>query len=102
MVPPLGEHIPPADPARWALWSFFLLAFVSLAVLSGQRRLRVVFLLGTCLILTIVWDSCGGGSATRTPGTPAGTYTLKVTGTVTSSATSAQLTHATNLTLTVD
>ncbi len=102
MAPPLGEHFPPAVPGRWALWSFFLLAFVSLAVLSGHRRRRVVFLLGTCLILTIVWASCGGGSATHTPGTPAGTYTLKVTGTVTSSGTSTQLTHTTNLTLTVD
>jgi len=101
MTPPLGKHIPPAVPRGWALWSFFLLALVGLAVLSESRR-RAAWLLGACLLLMIAWASCGGGSATHTPGTPAGTYTLKVTGTVTSTGTPTQLTHTTNLTLTVD
>lgn len=102
MAPPLGERFPPAVPGRWVLRSFFLLAFVSLAALSVTRRRRALWLAGICLLMMIVWASCGGGSATHTPGTPTGTYTLKVAGTVTSSATSTQLTHTANLTLTVD
>ena len=66
------------------------------------RRRGALWLPGICLPVMIVWAACGGGSATHTPGTPSGTYTLKVTGTVTSSATSTQLTHTANLTLTVD
>jgi hypothetical protein len=102
MAPPLGKRFPPAVPGDWVLWSFFLLAVVSLAALCAPRHRRALWLGGICLLLMIAWASCGGGSTTHNPGTPSGTYTLKVTGTVTSSGTSTQLTHTTNLTLTVD
>jgi len=102
MVPPLGKFFPPAVPGGWVLWSIFLLVFVCLAVLSATGRRRALWLPGICLLMMIVWASCGGGSVTHNPGTPAGTYTLKVTGTVTSSGSSTQLTHTANLTLTVD
>jgi len=54
------------------------------------------------LLLAMLWTACGGSStpATKTiPGTPAGTYTVVVTG---SAASTSTLTHTINLTLTVN
>jgi ABC-type glycerol-3-phosphate transport system substrate-binding protein len=57
--------------------------------------------LAVILLLVAASVACGGGSTvTHTPGTPAGTYTLTVTATVTSG--SATLTHNLVLTLAVD
>ena len=57
--------------------------------------------LGTLTLLVTLWTACGGGgsSVVHSPGTPAGTYTLTVTATVTSN--SATLKHSENLELTV-
>jgi len=53
--------------------------------------------------MVMLWSACGGGAqVVHTPGTPAGTYTLDVSATVTSAATSSKLTHDLKLTLTVD
>ena len=53
------------------------------------------------LLVALAVPGCGGGGATVThnPGTPAGTYSLTVTGTVTSG--SATLTHSFTLKVTV-
>jgi hypothetical protein len=56
--------------------------------------------LASGLLLALVLAGCGGGpSTTSNPGTPAGTYTLTVTGSMGSG--SAALSHIVKLTLTV-
>jgi hypothetical protein len=103
MAPPMGKSFPQGLEGSWILWSCFLLAVVSLAALSATRRRRAPWLLGACLLMMIVWAACGGGgNVVHTPGTPAGTYTIKVTGNMTSAAPSGQITHSLNLTLTVN
>jgi len=89
---------------RLALWLAFPdLSGLVLLVSSGarprrpRRPLKVLALLGL-LFLAIAWPACGGGSSGSRV-TPAGTYTVTVTGTYT--AGSARLTHSTKLTLVV-
>ena len=69
---------------------------------GGKRRAAI--LLGACLLIAMFWSACGGGTpqVVQTPGTPTGTYTLDVSATVTSAATSSTLTHDLKLTLTVN
>ena len=58
--------------------------------------------LAVLLVLVGLWASCGGGGSNdviHVPGTPAGTYSLTVTGTTGSG--SATLQHNFSLTLTV-
>ena len=84
-------------------WLYALLALASLAALAGAGKRRAAFLLGACLLIVVFWSACGGGAQViHTPGTPSGTYTLDVSATVTSAATSSKLTHDLKLTLTVD
>jgi len=54
--------------------------------------------LASGLLLTLALAGCGGGTPSN-PGTPAGTYTLTVTGSMGSG--SATLSHSVMLTLTV-
>jgi hypothetical protein len=106
MLTPMGKSFPQGLEGGWILWSCIFLVFVSLAALCAARRRPSPWLWGTCLLtMMMVWAACGGcggSNVVHTPGTPTGTYALKVTGTVTSAATSTQLTHVTNLTLTVN
>jgi len=66
-------------------------------------RIRFLTLALALMLVAAIWlPSCGGGSSTTTPpnpGTPAGTYSLTVTATMTSGATT--LTHNLSLTLKV-
>jgi hypothetical protein len=84
-------------------WLYALLMLASLAGLAGAGKRRAAYLLGACLLIVMFWSACGGGAqVVHTPGTPTGTYTLDVSATVTSAATSSTLTHDLKLTLTVD
>jgi uncharacterized YccA/Bax inhibitor family protein len=57
--------------------------------------------LAAMLLMALVWAGCGGGGSpvVHNPGTPAGTYSLTVTGTVTSGSNT--LKHNLTLNLTV-
>jgi Abnormal spindle-like microcephaly-assoc'd, ASPM-SPD-2-Hydin/Beta-propeller repeat len=81
--------------SSWALaFAFFGMFFLP----KARRRRLVIALLCLVPLCIVLLSSCGGGSSTPPPqkgGTPAGTYTLKITATL-GSATQTQ-----NLTLTV-
>lgn len=76
----------------------FLLLLAGLAAAKRQGKPRLVALVGlACVLLIAGWSAaCGGGSSTpANPGTPAGTYSVTVTGT------SASVSHSTTLNLSV-
>jgi hypothetical protein len=80
-----------------------LLGLASLAALAVARQRRAAYLLGACLLVVMLWSACGGGGqVAHTPGTPAGTYTLDVSATATSTTPPSTLTHDFKFTLTVD
>jgi len=98
---------PGGSPLLW------LLALVGLAALLAVWRLRALkpaptLALAGMLLLILVWAACGGGGgfvSTNGPsGTPAGSYSLKVTGTYTSASpeSAERLSHEATLTLTVN
>jgi hypothetical protein len=68
------------------LWLLILAALAGYFVF-GRRRARVGFslaVLGVLLVASLALPSCGGSGAVTTPpavGTPAGTYTITITGT---------------------
>ena len=103
------RHVPTAPPGRpmsTLLWTIaVLMVGIAGTVQSwkntGARKRRAVFLmLVTGLLLTLAVGACGGGGAEmHDPGTPAGTYTLTVTGTAGSG--SSALSHNVTLTLKV-
>ena len=102
---PFGKVSPPSITGLGRMfWLYAFLALASLAVLAGVGKRRAAFLLGACLLIAMFWSACGGGTpqVVQTPGTPTGTYTLDVSATVTSAATSSTLTHDLKLTLTVN
>jgi len=104
LAPPAGRFLPPSFTGLGRVfWLYALLGLASLATLAAARKRRAAYLLGACLLLAMLWTACGGGSSTPAPktipGTPAGTYTVVVTGTAASTST---LTHTINLTLTVN
>jgi hypothetical protein len=104
LAPPAGRFLPPSFTGFGRVfWLYGLLGLASLATLAAARKRRAAYLLGACLLLAMLWTACGGGSSTpapkTVPGTPAGTYTVVVTGTAASTST---LTHTINLTLTVN
>ncbi|MGD0922710.1 MAG: choice-of-anchor D domain-containing protein [Terriglobia bacterium] len=75
-----------------------LLAGVVLRRASSSARLRLLPVLGACILLVaLVWAACGGGGGlyVRSGGTPAGTYMLTIT------ATTSNVSHNTTVKLTV-
>jgi hypothetical protein len=104
LAPPFGKVLPPSITGLGRMfWLYALLMLASLAGLAGAGKRRAAYLLGACLLIVMFWSACGGGAqVVHTPGTPTGTYTLDVSATVTSAATSSTLTHDLKLTLTVD
>jgi Abnormal spindle-like microcephaly-assoc'd, ASPM-SPD-2-Hydin len=106
------ENPPPAVPWRlpillWLLWGL-LVAATGLAIARKRAKLG----LGVALLWMVAWAGCGGGGmspvATGGP-TPAGTYTVVVTGTLDATGSSvvvdpnaATLTHDIQLTLSVN
>ncbi len=97
---------PAAGKTRRPLPWFWLMALGLLASLVAARRRRVrlgVLALGVSLLFVVFWAACGGGGGVMGGGgggTPAGTYTLTVSGTFTSGSTT--LKHDASLTLKVN
>ncbi len=112
LMSPRSPRLPPAYPDGQGGRRLLLLALVLLAMMvwatrrenkMGLRgsRLRIV-LLASGLLLVLGLAGCGGGGgggSTPNPGTPAGTYSLTVTGTTGSGASA--VSHAVTLKLTV-
>jgi hypothetical protein len=77
----------------------FGVALMGMGFTSGGRRKRLLgFVIGSVLLAGLILQTaCGGGSrgTTSTPGTPAGNYTVTVTGS------SASTQHMTSVVLTV-
>jgi hypothetical protein len=104
---PIQPTVPVRAPVWW-LVSVVLLASATFALLRRLRGLEpgrlgwVSTLFFVVMLATGALISCGGGNGVPLPrpGTPAGTYNLIVTASVTSG--SATLTHNTTLTLTVN
>jgi len=83
-----------------ALFTVALLISLALTRLTQDRRRWVSALAPLVLIcIGMLLSSCGGGGTSGNPGTPAGTYTLTVTGTFNSGSTA--FSRKTNLTLVV-
>jgi len=105
LAPPAGDHRPRPTPTPVPLFllgplAMLLLAWMILALAKRRRVLVGVTLAGMLLLLALGLASCGGGgSTTTTPppptGTPAGTYSVTVTGT------SSSLSHQIAFTLNV-
>lgn len=95
---PLIELRKPNAPI-FVLWLVLLFALTSLAVFAGRSERKPCFAFAICALLVCLVVpilSCGGGSSgPRNPGTPAGTYSVTVTGT------SNQLQRSTSVSLTV-
>jgi hypothetical protein len=104
LAPPWERVLPPSLTGLGRLfWLYAFLGLASLAALAAAGKRRAAYLLGACLLVVVLWSACGGGGQIiHTPGTPAGTYTLDVSATVTLAPTSSTLTHDLKLTLTVD
>jgi hypothetical protein len=109
-LPPHNPLPRPPLPRPWFLLTMALLASGSLAHAArrqetkGQRGRMAKAALGAMVLVMLALAACGGGGGAASPqpansGTPAGTYSLAVTGTCASC--SATLSHSTTLTLTV-
>ena len=104
LAPPQTRFLPPGFTGLGNMfWLYALLGLASIAALARARKRRAACLLGAGLLLVVLWSACGGGGKTTpppsNPGTPAGTYTVAVTGTAASTPT---LTQTIKLTLTVN
>ncbi|MFB3923454.1 MAG: beta strand repeat-containing protein [Terriglobia bacterium] len=87
---------------------FGLLVMLAVAAASRLRRSPVLqrLALAAAMLALLLWASCGGGGMTtfNSGGTPAGTFSLTITGTYTAAqgSTPGTLTNTTNLTLKVN
>jgi len=108
LAPPQGRFLPPGlYGLERVFWLLAILWLASAAALAAAGKRRAVWLLGAGLLIVLLWTACGGGGGGGTnhlspppnQGTPAGTYTVSVTGTAASTPTLAQTIQ---LTLTVN
>src|SRR5207237_2590275 len=105
----IAERGTPNPSVRFGVWVIAFLALVTIGVSVRRRKGSSVIILSVLTVVLFLWAvalSCGGcsagggGSGPRNPGTPQGTYTLTLTGSVVSGSVS--LKHALNLTLNVN
>jgi hypothetical protein len=105
---PRSRPRPPAPPLSPGLRDLLMLALVLAAIAWAirrgnhpgvSRRRSTMLLLASGLLLTLALARCGVGGTTHNPGTPAGTYTLTVTGSTGSG--SGTLSHSVTLKLDV-
>jgi len=97
VTPPLGRRLSPLS-AIWLVLPAMLLGMMGVAAPKRRKLLSccLAFLLVSGCLLQ---SACGGASAGGGSGTPAGSYTVSVTGSITGAANSSQ--HTAMVTLTV-
>jgi VCBS repeat protein/ASPM-SPD-2-Hydin domain-containing protein len=105
MTAPRPQGGPPALPRYKGLpLALWLMALATLIALITPRRRRAWAGLAVILTAVVLWAACGGGGGNTgggggNSGTPAGTYSLTVTGTVTSGSTTLKNSMTLNLTV---
>jgi hypothetical protein len=96
-------RVPPPQAPQW-VWPLALTMLASL-ILASRRR-RPALILAALLLMAVVWAACGGGGrmvSTTSTGTPAGSYSIQVTGTYTAAnGATSSLSHIVDLALTVN
>ena len=75
----------------------WLLALMLVTMIATARRKRTALVFAALMMVIMVWSACGGGGTTAgvPRGTPAGTYTMTITGV------SGSATHSTTVSLTI-
>ena len=98
---PRPDSWPPARIGHRAVpLVVWLLGLMVLLTLAAPRRRRVYASLAVSMLIVLLWAACGGGGGAPAPppqtGTPAGTYTLTITGTASGVSKTASLTLKVN------